>query len=869
MRRSVHGAFVNRWGVGRGLVWVLGLICAAAMVFGSAGTAYAKVGNALPNLGLESYNDYQGYQFESGAYYLLNNDGRGVTKSTGENWNIHWTGNPEKGTLELKDAQIQGSFFVPGGTDIKVFGNCIITTDAQAIQQQTDGDLTVDLAPGSKLTLDCTTQGACLLSGLNPGNGGNVSIVGSGALVYGARQYNGSLAVNEGVLHIGGSVTVNDLDDAKPNELNAQSILIDGNARVEMLGGIASSEGDITIVDNAVVDVKGDQLAVVKPSVNLKVLGAAKLTVANTGSGDSNQAIACDYGSLVVEGALTASAAPTGDATITVDNEATVTGTLNISGGCYGLMSNGSDFVLRVENGGKVSVSNARQDGIYLWVGKEVIVDGGYIEVSGCKNSMQLPDTAKLTVKNGSTLDFDAIHYGISGLGERAFSLSDSTVRAVAGNEFSWYDPSISYSTDANLKVGESADSAKAVDLDKMDFQAKYVEIVPSADHTWASEWTINDTHHWHVCTNSHCALDPTTGIAQMGGYAEHSGGTATCTTKAACAACGKEYGAVNASNHFNLVKTDARPASHLSSGNIAYWRCEGCNKYFSDEAGTKEIALKDTIIPRLSGHVADGTGWHSDASNHWKTCICGAKLCKAAHDFAWVIDKYPTATEVGSKHEECEACGYARTAVDIPVPSFSDVVPGSWYAESVAFVAGRGLMLGYGNSGLFGVGCALTRGELATILWRHAVDPSEGFESSAAVNKTGMADVSDGQFYTEAANWAVENGVINGYVMPDGSRAFGPNDPVTLEQIVAVIGNLTADKDEVADVDPSVLDRYTDKAGISAWAVKSVAWATKVGLVNGGMVADGTRAIRAAESVARERAAGVLYNAFSIGLME
>lgn len=65
--------------------------------------------------------------------------------------------------------------------------------------------------------------------------------------------------------------------------------------------------------------------------------------------------------------------------------------------------------------------------------------------------------------------------------------------------------------------------------------------------------------------------------------------------------------------------------------------------------------------------HTPDNTGWHSDDNNHWNTCACGAKLNEAAHTFEWVIDKQPTETEAGSKHEECTVCGYAKAAVDIP----------------------------------------------------------------------------------------------------------------------------------------------------------------------------------------------------------
>lgn len=116
-----------------------------------------------------------------------------------------------------------------------------------------------------------------------------------------------------------------------------------------------------------------------------------------------------------------------------------------------------------------------------------------------------------------------------------------------------------------------------------------------------------------------------------------------------------------------SVVKTEAKPATHMTEGNIEYWYCDGCDKYFSNEAGTKEIALADTVIPKLTEHTADGTGWYSDETNHWNKCECGEKLNEAAHTFEWVIDKEATAAEVGSKHEECTVCGYQKEAVEIP----------------------------------------------------------------------------------------------------------------------------------------------------------------------------------------------------------
>lgn len=74
------------------------------------------------------------------------------------------------------------------------------------------------------------------------------------------------------------------------------------------------------------------------------------------------------------------------------------------------------------------------------------------------------------------------------------------------------------------------------------------------------------------------------------------------------------------------------------------------------------------TMTPTADSHTHSyGTAWKYDDTNHWHECQCGDKADTAAHSFRWVIDKEATATEKGSKHEECTVCGYKKAAVEIP----------------------------------------------------------------------------------------------------------------------------------------------------------------------------------------------------------
>ena len=74
------------------------------------------------------------------------------------------------------------------------------------------------------------------------------------------------------------------------------------------------------------------------------------------------------------------------------------------------------------------------------------------------------------------------------------------------------------------------------------------------------------------------------------------------------------------------------------------------------------------TMTPMADSHTHSyGTDWKADTNNHWHECACGDKADTASHTFKWVTDKEATATEKGSKHEECSVCGYKKAAIEIP----------------------------------------------------------------------------------------------------------------------------------------------------------------------------------------------------------
>ena len=109
--------------------------------------------------------------------------------------------------------------------------------------------------------------------------------------------------------------------------------------------------------------------------------------------------------------------------------------------------------------------------------------------------------------------------------------------------------------------------------------------------HTYG-EWVSNgDGTHTRQCT-----VDGCNGLETK----DCSGGKAICTERAICEVCGKAYGELDPKNHTDLKHFPAKAATEDAEGNIEYWYCEGCNKYYSDKDGTKEIKKADTVTAKL-----------------------------------------------------------------------------------------------------------------------------------------------------------------------------------------------------------------------------------------------------------------------------
>ena len=210
--------------------------------------------------------------------------------------------------------------------------------------------------------------------------------------------------------------------------------------------------------------------------------------------------------------------------------------------------------------------------------------------------------------------------------------------------------------------------------------------------HSYGSEWKYDADNHWHECScgdkadiAAHSASEwiidtPATATTSGSKHKECTVCGYTMTTETIPATGGGEhthsYGSDwknDADNHWHECSCGDKKdvAAHTASDWIIDTPATATtNGTKHKECTVCGYTMATETIPATGGgeHTHSyGSDWKNDADNHWHECSCGDKADKAAHDFKWVVDKEATATQKGSKHEECKVCGYKKAAVEIP----------------------------------------------------------------------------------------------------------------------------------------------------------------------------------------------------------
>ena len=212
-------------------------------------------------------------------------------------------------------------------------------------------------------------------------------------------------------------------------------------------------------------------------------------------------------------------------------------------------------------------------------------------------------------------------------------------------------------------------------------------------------------------------------------------------------------------------------------------------------EANNTRIRLTK-YVPTRHGHTF--IGWYSDQS--LTNQISEVSLTKNMTVYAgWRADENP----------------------DTVVNPFTDVSEKDWFYNDAMFVYKNGLMLGTSKT-LFSPHGTVTRGMMATILWR-----MEG--SLAPKDENSFTDVEAGRWYADAITWTTENGIFAGY----SKDKFGPDDPITREQLTAIFYRYADYKGYKLTVTEN-LDKFEDADKITDYAKMVMQWAVGNGLIKG-----------------------------------
>lgn len=536
----------------------------------------ANIGTNIPNLGIGLST-----QFKSGSYYKLEADGRTVTETQDtEDYNLYCELDDSGVQLTLKDAQIQATLYVPGGTAITLIGDNSIE-GGTGIQVQTAGDLS--LYGGSleiKATAECVLNqnGACTIDGTT------------------LKLYNGAYALNiEKDLTVHNAV-IQATSSQPAMSSDTGSVTISGSSAVQVVSTIEADQ-KVIIQDTAQVDVRTDGFMAVNGGEGVEVLDSAYLYASGWNGG-----INSFYGSVVIDG--------------TAEVKATKTGTAAISVGISDF-----DFICNVCVTGNLTVNG------YVGIGTmtgDIEIDGGTVRAgteAPCGKYGLFSRVGSISIENGADVRVHSAQTGIEAHGD-TMAVADSTVEVTAASGAFPIPPVLNYAgSGAEIYAGDSRENASLVaeaDItDALFSQSAYIKLQPHEHLLTAVEakaaaceedghtayWTCTVCGKLFADENAAKEIALADTVVEKLGHAYKAEVTApTCTEKGftthTCTRCGDTYrdAETAALGHTETVK-NAQPATCTAEGYTGDTVCAVCGTLL--EAGA--------AIPLTAHRYEDG----------------------------------------------------------------------------------------------------------------------------------------------------------------------------------------------------------------------------------------------------------------------
>ncbi len=316
---------------------------------------------------------------------------------------------------------------------------------------------------------------------------------------------------------------------------------------------------------------------------------------------------------------------------------------------------------------------------------------------------------------------------------------------------------------------------------------AYYPQNIPDTKHNWDSVWQKDDTHHWHNCTDEDC---PIANDADKNGYGEHTWDSGNVTKQPTCSAAG--------------VKT---------------YTCSVCQAIKTEEIAATGIHTPgewETVTPATTKQVGLRVK---------KCTVCNAEL---ERETLPKLKPNPGPSRPSTPHPVEPDPGLVEPTLpdnpadcpkdeNCPMRRYTDINIEAWYHDGIHFCVENGLMNGEGNE-KFAPNAVLTRGMLAQILYNKA-------GRAAVTGNSAFADVESGVWYANAVVWAAENGIVSGY----GNGRFGPNDPITREQLAVMLYRHAG-----SPTSPNLLLPFDDAENVSDYALDALRWAVEKDIMNG-----------------------------------
>ena len=269
---------------------------------------------------------------------------------------------------------------------------------------------------------------------------------------------------------------------------------------------------------------------------------------------------------------------------------------------------------------------------------------------------------------------------------------------------------------------------------------------------------------------------------------------------------------------HANECLTCDWKETELTDHNKTLYHTEEGHAYKCQTCEWKETELTDH----------DPHWVNTNSAEHWEACDCGWESAKTAHEYD------------DNKDVDCNICGYVRTISsgsepsthpaedekepapcdgdeDCPSRAFADLDTARWYHESTDYVIENRLMVGVGG-GKFRPNTTLSRGMMVQILYTLESKPE-------VTGSSDFTDVQEGAWYEKAVIWAAEHEIVAGY----GNGTFGPNDPLTREQMAAMLHRY-----EKFHGGGDIGDLWLECAGISSYAYEAMTWCTANDIIRG-----------------------------------